>query len=195
MARTIEFDCEEVLEKAMQLFWKNGYAATSMAQLEKSLGINKFSIYNTFGNKHQLFIAALNRYDEQVMHQILTILGESPHGLPAIDRALDLLEKNVEGEPLQYGCLMLNSGAELSPHDIDVSAKIRNMNRSLEDAFYEALASAQQQGEMAQDSNLKEAARFLITLYQGMVMVAKNEQDSRTVQSSIRFAKKMLRKF
>ncbi len=195
MARTLEFDCEEVLEKAMQLFWKNGYAATSMAQLEKSLGINKFSIYNTFGNKHQLFIAALNRYDDQVMQRILGILSDSPHGLQAIDRALDLLEKNLEGDALQYGCLMLNSGAELSPHDSDVSAKIKNMNRSLEDAFYEALAYAQQQGEVAQDSNLKEGARYLITLYQGMVMVAKNEQDPRTVKSSIRFAKKMLRKF
>jgi len=194
VARTLEFDCEDVLEKAMWIFWKNGYAATSMTQLEKGLGINKFSIYNTFGNKHELFIAALNRYDEKIMHRLLVVLGSEPYGLDAIDRTMELLENNLKGDRLQYGCLMLNSGAELSSHDIDVSTKIHSMNRSLEDAFYEALAYAQQQGEVANDTNIKECARFLLTLYQGMVMVAKNEQEPRTVLSSICFAKRMLRK-
>lgn len=193
MARTLEFDSEEVLEKAMLLFWKNGYAATSMTQLEKSLGINKFSIYNTFGNKQQLFIAALNRYDEKVFRQLLDILAAEPYGLDAIERTLDLLEDKMQGDMAFFGCLMLNTGAELSSHDSDISARIHKMNRSLEDAFYEALDFAQQHGEVAQTINLKDCARFLVTLYQGLVMVAKNEQDSRTVHSSIGFVKNMLR--
>ncbi len=194
MARTLEFDSEEVLEKAMLLFWKNGYTATSMAGLEKSLGINKFSIYNTFGNKHQLFIAALNRYDKKVFGQLLEVLGAEPYGFAAIERALDLLEDKMQGDMAHFGCLILNTGAELSSHDADISIRINKMNRSLEDAFYEALAFAKQQGEVDKDLALKECARFLLALYQGMVMVAKNEQDPRTVQSSIRFVKNMLQK-
>lgn len=194
MARTREFDTEVVLDKAMRLFWEKGYVATSMAELEKGLGINKFSIYNTFGNKHKLFIAALNLYNEKMVGQLLQILADEPRGLAAIERALDMLEQPTHLDSRRYGCLMLNSGTELSPHDSDVSSMVQSMNRSLEDAFYEALAAAQQQGELAKDINLKEYARFLLTLYQGMVTVAKIEQDSRTVQSSIRFAKQMLRK-
>jgi len=193
VARTLEFDRDEVLEKAMLLFWKNGYAATSMAQLETNLGINKFSIYNTFGNKHQLFIAALNRYDEKVFGQLLEILGAKPHGLAAIERTMDLLENKMQGDMAYFGCLLLNTGSELSSHDSNISTRIHNMNRSLEDAFYEALAFAQQEGEVGRELHLNECARFLVTLYQGMVMVAKNEQDPRTVQSSIRFVKNMLR--
>lgn len=193
MARTCEFDTEEVLDKAMQLFWENGYGATSMAELEKGLGINKFSIYNTFGNKHKLFLAVLDHYDEKMTNRLLQILAEKPSGIAAIDRVLDMLEQTIQGDKGHYGCLLLNSGAELSPHDPEVSTKVQNMNRSLEDAFYEALAAAQQQGEISKELNLKEYARYLLTLYQGMVTVAKNEQDPRTVQSSIRFAKQMLR--
>lgn len=193
MARTREFDTDEVLDKAMRLFWEKGYGATSMAELEKGLGINKFSIYNTFGNKHELFLAALNHYNNIMTNQLLQTLGAEPGGLAAIERALDMLEKKTQDDFRHYGCLMLNSGIELSPHDAEVNSRMQSMNRSLEDAFYEALAVAQQHGEIAKNLNLKECARFLLTLYQGMVTVAKIEQDSRTVQSSISFAKQMLR--
>lgn len=194
MARTREFDTNEVLDKAMRLFWEKGYGATSMAELEKGLGINKFSIYNTFGNKHELFLAALSHYDKSMTNQLLQTLSDEPSGLAAIDRALDMLEKKIQGDSRRFGCLMLNSGIELSPHDAEVSTRVQNMNRSLEDAFYESLAVAQQRGEIANNINLKEYARFLLTLYQGMITVAKVEQDSRTVHSSISFAKQMLRR-
>ena len=194
MARQCEFDSEQVLDKAMHLFWKKGYNATSMAELEKGMGINKFSIYNSFGNKHQLFLAVLNHYAEKKLGQMLDLLNASPRGLAAIERVLDLLETIVSESSEQAGCLMLSSGTELSLHDADVSNKVRRVNRYLEDAFYQALLDAQKKGEISAHLDLKDYSRFLVSLYQGMMTVAKNEQDTLTVLSSIRFTRLMLHK-
>lgn len=193
MARTLEFDREAVLDKAMHLFWANGYEATSMARLEQVLGINKFSIYNTFGNKHALFMASLARYEEQMFSQLLAALTAKGEGLAAIERSLDFLEQSMQQHSKHLGCFMLNSGIEKSASDAAVSAQVQNMNRKLEDAFYQALSIAQQGGEISKKLNLQEFARFMLTLYQGMVTVTKLEQDMRITQSSIRFIKQLLR--
>ncbi|MGB6151746.1 MAG: TetR/AcrR family transcriptional regulator, partial [Pricia sp.] len=66
MARKKEYKEEEVIEKAMHLFWQNGYVNTSMQMLEKEMGINKFSIYSSFGSKHGVFIQSLNAYKAKI---------------------------------------------------------------------------------------------------------------------------------
>lgn len=193
MARTREFDTEEILDKAILLFWEKGYEATSMAELEKGLGINKFSIYNTFGNKHDLYQAALGRYEEKMTSQVTQSLTEGAQGLAAIEQCFDFLEQLMLQRETQYGCFMVNSGIELSPSDIEITTKVQSNNRKIEDAFYTALADAQKKGEISNETNLQEFARFLTTVYIGMITVARGEQDIRTVQSSIRFVKYMLR--
>ncbi|VAX00052.1 Transcriptional regulator, AcrR family [hydrothermal vent metagenome] len=192
MARKIEFDRDEVLDKAMNLFWAKGYEATSLTELEQGLGINKFSIYNTFGNKRALYLASLARYEEQMFSQLLTTLAGDVDGLAAIERSLDFLEQTMQQYSQQNGCFMLNAGTELSNVDSDVSHYVQSMNRKLEDAFYQALSVAQQRNEISATLNLQEFARFMLTLYQGMVTVAKVEQDVRTSISSIRFVKQLL---
>ncbi len=193
MARKIEFDRDVVLDKAMNLFWENGYEATSMAELEQRLGINKFSIYNTFGNKRALYLASLVRYEEQMFSQLLASLTDDGGGLAAIERSLDFLEQTMQQYPKKRGCFMLNAGTELSNVDSDVNYYVQSMNRKLEDGFYQALMVAQQRDEISSTLNLQEFARFMLTLYQGMVTVTKVEQDVRTSISSIRFVKQLLR--
>ena len=194
MGRTREFDTDEVLDKAVQMFWEKGYAATSMTELEAGLGINKFSIYNTFGNKRALYRAALIRYEEMMMRSFVDSLTEGPPGLDAIKQCFDSLEQHMQQQQTHYGCLVMNSGTELSPRDPEIIATVQSSIRHMEDAFYHALAEAQKRGELSNDTNLQEFARFLSVVYIGMVTVAKGEQDIRTVQSSIRFVKHMLQK-
>ena len=194
MARTREFNPDDVLDKAMRLFWEKGYEATSMAELEKVLCINKFSIYNTFGNKHALFLAALNRYADRMSGHLIKALTQDVDGLNSIRRFFDVIEQNILSQPKPIGCFMVNSGMERGACDAEIMNKVQSVNRKVEDALYHCLADAQKKGEISKDSNLQEFARFLVTLYQGMIAVAKGEQDVRTVQSSIRFVKYLLDK-
>lgn len=71
MARKKKYNEEEVVEKAMNIFWKNGYKATSMKMLEEEMGINKFSIYASFGSKNGLFIESLKQYKLRVNDTVL----------------------------------------------------------------------------------------------------------------------------
>ncbi|MFT4804982.1 MAG: TetR/AcrR family transcriptional repressor of nem operon, partial [Psychroserpens sp.] len=83
MARTKQYSEEEVINKAMHLFWRNGYKNTSMQMLEKEMGINKFSIYSSFGNKHGLFLECLKSYKRKV-NSIFEEFKNSNNGLQDI---------------------------------------------------------------------------------------------------------------
>ncbi len=191
MARTREFDIDEVLNKAMRLFWSKGYEATSMVELEQTLGINKFSIYNTFGNKQGLYLASLNHYEDNITNQLIRLLTENESGLEAIEKSLLFLENTIARQP-GIGCFLLNSGSELGPLDAKVSAKVQNMERKVEDAYYHALTVAQQKGEISNNLNLQDFARFLLSLNHGLITVAKLEQNMRTARSSLRFVRQLL---
>jgi len=113
MARKKEYIEEEVIEKAMRLFWRNGYNNTSMQMLEKSMGINKFSIYSSFSNKHGVFIECLKSYKKKT-NDIFEKLKNSTKGAESIkDFFHDSLGKcNQRGN--EKGCLITNTYYEFS---------------------------------------------------------------------------------
>ena len=90
MPRPKSFDRDEVLEQAMNLFWDFGYGATSIQDLENHLGINRVSLYREFGSKHDLFLAALDKYCDEVMSSGLAVLTSSSDGLASIRRFFEM---------------------------------------------------------------------------------------------------------
>ena len=90
MPRPKSFDRDEVLEQAMNLFWDSGYRATSIQDLENHLGINRVSLYREFGSKHDLFLAALDNYRDEVMSSGLALLTSSSDGLASIRRFFEM---------------------------------------------------------------------------------------------------------
>ncbi|MDX1606918.1 MAG: helix-turn-helix domain-containing protein, partial [Candidatus Competibacterales bacterium] len=117
MARTKAFDRTEVLERAMTLFWRQGYEATSIQDLVAHTGVNRASLYATYGDKRTLFGAALAHYRDVVSARRMRQLTEPGAGKAAIRRFFrELIEYSLgEGHPL--GCLLANSAIELAPHD------------------------------------------------------------------------------
>lgn len=112
MARKKEYIEEDVIEKAMQLFWKNGYATTSMKMLENEMGINKFSIYSSFGSKNDLFLESIKCYKKK-LSLILDKLENSNNGIKGIEQYFnDFLEFSKE-ENIAKGCLITNTAIEL----------------------------------------------------------------------------------
>lgn len=109
MPRQKEFDPERVLEKAMGVFWEKGYHATSVRDLVERMGINRFSMYDTFGGKRQLFLAALDRYTRRTRDGMLGALERSDQGLPAIRQYLMSVVDEYSARSGWRGCLMINS--------------------------------------------------------------------------------------
>ena len=139
MARKKEYNEDIVVEKAMKLFWKNGYEATSMQMLEKEMGINKFSIYSSFENKHGLFIESLKSYKRKV-NSIFEEFKNSNNGLIDIKDFFynSVSICNVDGN--QKGCLITNTYNEFSDkEDKEINKQMNSFMDNLKELFIEKL--------------------------------------------------------
>lgn len=174
MPRPKEFVPDEVLSQAMVLFWERGYDATSIRDLEKRLGINRFSLYSTFGGKRRLFLAALRQYRRNVVVKRLTALERFCPGLEAVRRFFEeAVEINATKTNKLRGCLMTNTAVELGLQDEEIAAAAREHLKLLEQFFYRALLKARRDGEIRKDKSLRDLARFLTNAAQGLGVIFK----------------------
>lgn len=181
MARPAKFSTEPLLDKAMHLFWRQGYEATSVQDLGAALDLHPGSIYNTFGDKHALFLAALDRYATTVGCGLTDLLRQPGSGRGAIGRvfqmSVDLLSAN-EG---RCGCLMTNTAMECADHDAEAARKVADYQQTMEDALTKTLNLAQANGELRirTAEEIVDLARFLNGCLQGMRVLAHSGPDTR----------------
>src|ERR1700754_4976114 len=109
MARTKEFDENEVLSKAVDLFWLKGYNATSMQDLVDGLGISRSSLYDTYSDKHTLFIQALKSYQTSGAAKIQDIISNTASAKETVRKLLELTTKELVGDKQQKGCFLVNA--------------------------------------------------------------------------------------
>lgn len=173
MARTKEFDPEAALQSALELFWQRGFEATSMSDLVEHLGVGRASIYATFGNKHELYLKALERYQTQ-LPDLLRELSQPGPVLPAVRALVRRYAHEAAADELRLsGCFITNTAAELAPHDPAAARSVeRNWDR-LETVLHSALVRAQTQGELPADRDPLTLARMLLVLLQGLKVVGK----------------------
>ncbi|WP_053646514.1 MULTISPECIES: TetR/AcrR family transcriptional regulator [unclassified Streptomyces] len=185
MARTKEFDPDAALRAALELFWARGYEATTMADLVERLGVGRASIYATFGNKHELYLKALDRYAETQDPRLVEELSAPGPALPAV-RALVrrfAAEAATEGERLN-GCFVTNSAAELGPHDPAVARRVELNWEQLETLLHAALVRARAGGELPAGRDPRALARMLLVLLQGLRVVGKASSDPARVRDA-----------
>ncbi|MGC9524422.1 MAG: TetR/AcrR family transcriptional regulator [Limnospira sp.] len=185
MARHKEFDREVVLSKAMDTFWHQGYEATSIQDLVKNMGINRGSLYDTFGDKRSLFLEAIAHYDETVAKAAIASLEAPNASKPAI---VALFERVADGVQDRRGCLITNTVVELCPHDPDTARRISGNLKRLERAFYVALKRAQEKGEVGGDRDISALASFLLCSLQGLQVTSKIHPDPEYLRSIVRVA-------
>ena len=150
MARAKEFEREVVLERAMEFFWEQGYEAASMRDLLDAMEIGRQSLYDTFGDKHSLFLASLTHYYEMGVSSVLAELGAPDGGLAAIEEYFDGMARRMATKPYR-SCLLINSAIELAPHDPEVEAIVNRFVKTLRKAFAKALKIAEAKGEARVD--------------------------------------------
>ena len=192
MARHKEFDKEEVLEKAMTTFWRYGYEGTSIQNLVENMGINRGSIYDTFGDKHSLFLAAIAHYNETVVKKAILALeapGASKQAI--IDRFYSIIDRAVADKD-RKGCLLTNTVVELCPHDPDTASRIAADLKRIENAFKKALSTAQQKRELSDKHDLTALARYLTSSLQGLRVISKVNPDPESLRDIAKVALSVL---
>ncbi|MFI9202095.1 TetR/AcrR family transcriptional regulator [Streptomyces sp. NPDC053048] len=180
MARTKEFDPDAALQSALELFWRRGYEATSMADLVEHLGIARASLYATFGSKRELYLRALERYGEQCGPTVVEELSQPGPVLPAVRALVMRFAEEASRDALRRGCFVTNTAVELAAHDPECARRVEEAWRSLETALTSALIRARAQGEFAADRDVADMtalARMLLVLLQGLRVVGKADPD------------------
>ena len=173
MPRPKEFDEDKALVAAMELFWERGYTAASLADLTACMGISRQSLYDTYGDKHGLFLKALDRYCTVVGERLLGPLTGHEPGLVEIERTVVAFIDFLVAYPTPRACLMANSAMEIAPHDQTVAEKVQAFHRTLEGAFARALAAARDRCEISEQVDPAVLARFLVTAANGLAVAAK----------------------
>lgn len=181
MPRPKEFDRDEALHKAMEVFWSRGYEAASIRDLVEHMGINRQSLYDTFGDKHALYLQALDRYREVETRKLFELL----EGASSVRKALrqlfaDVVKGSVCRGP-RRGCLMGNAMSELAGRCEATAAKTNSNMAAVEGAFYRALLRGKKSGELKEVRNPHAVARFLYCNLQGLVLMAKATHDQRAL--------------
>jgi len=182
MPRAKAFDADEALQKAMQVFWERGYEATSVQDLVQGMGINRFSLYSTFGDKHRLFVAVLERYCDTIVAGLVGELEQSAAGLTDIRRFFTRLVDFFASAKGWRGCLITNTAVELAPHDPQAAAKVQAYVVRLEEAFYRVLVQAQRVRQLAAAHACRDLARFLTGSALGLGVLAKTSPSRRALE-------------
>jgi TetR/AcrR family transcriptional repressor of nem operon len=178
-----QFDPQEALAKAMQLFWAKGYAATGLAELQEQMGIGRKSLYDTFGNKRQLFIKALQLYSDSVVRRIFSELNKEGSPLGNVRRVMRTLQEN-HSMPESMGCLLGVSMAQFRINDAEMAGVLRHHIKGVEGAFYKAFKRAQDVGELDGNTNIRNLARLYMGIGQGLALIGR-VQDAPAVPRSI----------
>ncbi|MBP2329848.1 TetR/AcrR family transcriptional repressor of nem operon [Kibdelosporangium banguiense] len=179
MARTKEFDPDAALRSALDLFWRKGYEATSIQDLVEHLGIGRASIYATFGTKHELYLRALDRYCEEMAGRNAYTLAPAGPALPAVRELVRSFAEDALTDPDRKGCFVTNTAVECLPHDELAGKRVDIGLNGLESAIAGTLIRAHDQGELRADKDPQALARFLVTLIQGIRVIAKRPDRQR----------------
>lgn len=177
MARSKDFDESEVLAKAVRLFWLKGYNGTSMQDLVDALGISRSSLYDTYVDKHTLYVKALEFYQNTGGSQVDDIVAHTESAKEAIKALLQLITGNLLKDKQHKGCFMVNAEVEVAPHDAKVKDIVCKNDKQVEEAFHRAIRKGQESGEISSKQDAKALTRFFLNTIKGIRVSAKSTTD------------------
>jgi TetR/AcrR family transcriptional repressor of nem operon len=184
MPRAKEFDEAEVLDQALELFRARGFKHTSFNDLVGELGVSRQSLYDTYGDKHALYHAALRRYLGRGLDRMRRALADE--SVPVRTAFRELFEGMVSGQCSEGnpGCLMVNSMVELSPHDPEIRALAQEHARTIEGLFASRLSAAQRRGEIGAGKDPVALARFLYHTVLGLAVASRSLGDADALRAT-----------
>lgn len=190
MARPRSFDPDEVLDIARDLFWRHGFQGTSLDDITAASGIAKPSLYAAFGDKNALFLKVLDRYHATIVANAERILTQGPSARDAIERWFGWFVPFCSGAKGTRGCLSINASTDGLADRKEVRKRVERFNDTLERLLRDRLRA--DRAQFAQPFDPDVTAHTLLTIYTGLMVLAKNAPDAAQVRATIAQTVKLL---
>lgn len=171
------FDPDDVLERAMDVFWAKGFEATSAQDLVAAMGINRGSMYATFGSKRQLYERALERYLERDRATLVAALSGGAPLRESLGRLLRSYANQLLADPEHRGCFLVNACAELTPGEPVLAARLTEELDAHQRLLEDAVRAARARDESLGSQDAESVAAFLVGVIQGLRVVGKATGD------------------
>jgi TetR/AcrR family transcriptional repressor of nem operon len=192
MARIRSFDEEEVLDKALAIFWRKGYNGTSIQDLVDGLGLNRSSIYHTYIDKHNLFILSIERYRDKTVRKAIEMINNARSAKAVIRKLFEQTIDEILADKNNKGCFMVNCAVEMAPHDKTVADIVNKNAQDMEQTFYYAIKKGQKSGEISSRQNAKSLASFVCNNINGIRVLSKSGADKKILDDIIKVVMSVL---
>jgi TetR/AcrR family transcriptional repressor of nem operon len=179
VSRTKQYEPEEVAERAMILFWRQGYGATSIEDLADATGLSRSSLYSEYGSKRALFSAAVNHYLEYFNARLAPV---TEGNLDTLEEFFEQIADEQSGKPA--GCLMVDTMTEFGLRDAAFSDDAELYRLMIREAFAAALAAAELSGDIERETSNRRA-EFLSTQLLGLFVTLRTHPVGSHVDASV----------
>ncbi|MDG2250354.1 MAG: TetR/AcrR family transcriptional regulator [Gammaproteobacteria bacterium] len=195
MARPVEFDENKVLTNAMEQFWREGYEASSVQKLLDCTGINRGTLYNSFGDKDTFFKSCVDQYSKIIDKQIESSLKNLKlNPWDAINEYFEEAVLNISNRHRSMGCLLVNSLCESINYDKDIKKVVRGSLSSIRKAIVARLKEAQSKGKLRKGVAVEFAADVLMNTLHGVRVNSRDGKNSRQLKELIAYSIDSLKK-
>tara|TARA_B100000579_G_scaffold397582_1_gene377246 strand:- start:747 stop:1316 length:570 start_codon:yes stop_codon:yes gene_type:complete len=181
----LAFDRQAALERAMQVFWTKGYTATSVADLTAAMNLSKSSLYGAFGNKHAIFLEAIEFYRDHVTARVRSAIDLPTPARQVIRSILGRAVDRILEPDGRRGCFLNNSSVEVGPDDPDAANLCRSGLLLMEDTFERLVHRAQAEGDISTEHDSRKLARFLNGTVNGIMVIGKANPDCQTLEDIV----------
>ena len=185
IGRPLQYDPDTVLEAAMQLFWRQGYEATSTQVLMQAMRLSKSSLYQAFGSKYKLFLRCIERYHAQMMAEMGERLQATDSGAQFVTETLLKVINEVNELANPKGCLMTNTANEFAQSDSQIALRVSSGLAGYRDMFRQAVIKGQADGSIRSDINSDQLATYLVTSMSGLRTMVKAGIDTATLEQTV----------
>ncbi|MBU2581678.1 MAG: TetR/AcrR family transcriptional regulator [Alphaproteobacteria bacterium] len=186
-----QFDKTAVLEKVLGAFWSRGYEATSIQDLVDCTGVNRASLYATYGDKRQLFLAALESYDESRRRMLAELEATYPPR-EAIRQLFLSVTQGIGGGAPDRGCFITNTALELAAHDEEINVVVGEAQADVEAFLIRMLRKAKAAGEVASQLKCSQTARGLLAALIGLLVLVRSRPEKFLLHSIVEDAMRRL---
>ncbi|WP_447782018.1 TetR/AcrR family transcriptional regulator [Pseudomonas plecoglossicida] len=184
MARPQEFNTQQVLRKAMAVFWEKGYETTSLSDLMTATGLSKSSLYGSFGDKRELFLKAFDVYRQDRKRDMIQLLS-ADNARDGIVSFYESLFANLDAETAHNGCMSVNQAVEMAPRDLRVKDMVADDFKTIHEAVSAAIRRGQKDGSVKNLAEAEDIASILVLAFPGLQLMARIGADQEVMKKNL----------
>jgi TetR/AcrR family transcriptional repressor of nem operon len=185
MPRPREFDEQKAIDRALDVFWRKGYEATSMEDLLHAMGIQKGSFYNAFGSKREIYLKTLARYRELALEKGPQLVFQSGNDcLDSLEAFVHAMIEHVASSRNPQGCFFASAAMEMTANDRDVQKSVGQGFDVVTDIVAHMLEEAKRSGEIVTDADSKDVAVLFLSIGYGLQVLGRSKIDKQKLEGA-----------